>query len=191
VSDSATLSSARLRILNHEYRLSMESRLQRLLHERPDWRCRPKRYVQLGICKHDLACKALSERQAIAKIADRLELPVGTVRRLAGTLDGERFFKGGLAAIVSGWCYRDFLRPNGRSKVINQELLAGVLGPDRLEILVQYTGLRCDQLLGRLSGQLSAYYAKLCKRPRVRGKPSTLASLRSTHKRSDTPSPTR
>ena len=165
VYDPATLSSARLRILNSRSRMETEAHLQQLIRRVPDWRYRPKNPVQIGICKHDLACTALAQGQSVGIVAEKLELPIGTVRRLAGALDAKRFFPNDLAAIVQRWCYRDFhkiaplnracLLASGPNEVINVEQLARVLGPDRLKILMQYSGLPRDELLGGLSGQLA------------------------------------
>jgi hypothetical protein len=149
--------------------METEARLQQLIQRAPDWRYRPKGPVQLAMCKHDLACKALSERENITHVAKQLELPIGTVRRFAGVLAGKRFISSDLAAIVRGWCFNDLhtmfqrksrsnrvrLLASESNKVINPKQLARVLGPDRLRILTQYSGLKRDRLLDNLSDELS------------------------------------
>jgi len=151
VSEPAHQSSARLRILNSEHRMTTEARLNQLLRRAPDWRFRHQKEVEVAAATHELACKALSEGAGIATVVEQLGLKISAVRRLAGDLKSEEFRRS-LAQIVFGWIFRDLLR---ESTKISASRLAGLLGMDRVNLLMNYSGLPRDDLLNLLSRDLS------------------------------------
>jgi hypothetical protein len=164
VSDPAVQSSARLRILNAKQRMDIEARLQQLVRQKPDWRCRPKKRVELSVAKEELACKALSDGLGVVKVANQLGLRISTVRRLAGMLQPQEYNRS-LAHIVLGWNFgtllKLFRRNGGHAKAISAMELARVLGGGRIDLLVAYCGIGRDDLLNTLAQQVSDLISEL------------------------------
>jgi hypothetical protein len=99
-----------------------------------------------------LACKALSEGAGIPEVVERLRLPIGTVRRFAGQLQ-PKDFRRSIAQIALSWILIDLLQQNPTK--ISASKVASLLGTYRVNLLMTYSGLPRDDLLNRLSRDLS------------------------------------
>jgi hypothetical protein len=160
----------KLKMRNRMFSMETDVRLEELLLPVPDW-CRRSVELEKNLKKELRAINALSSGIGITEVARQLGLSVRTVRRLAGRLRQRDVRDWSLAEIVLGWGLIDraehfqqivtgLVEASGSNAVSSPNGIVKV-GADRIDALMAYSGMSCDDVDTSLRRELPDLIKKL------------------------------
>jgi hypothetical protein len=165
-----TSCSHKLKMRNRMFSMETDVRLEELLLPVPDW-CRRSVELEENLNKEMRAINALSTGIGITEVARQLGLSVRKVRRLAGRLRQRDARDWSLAEIVLSWGLIDraehfqqivtsLVEASG-SNAVSSSCGVVKVGAERIDALMTYSGMSCDDVVNSLGQELPDLIGKL------------------------------